>query len=283
MTYPPPPTHGLANAFTVDVEDYFHVSAFERHIARAAWEQQPQRVEASTNRLLELLARHQVVGTFFTLGWVAERQPRLMRAIVAGGHELASHGYDHTRVTQMRPEEFRADVTKTKLMLEDLTGAEVIGYRAPTFSFTRSNAWAYPILAESGYRYSSSVAPMKHDLYGIPDAPRHAYCDASGIIEIPLSTIKVAGTNLPCGGGGFFRLYPYRVTRWCVERVNRREGKPCIFYMHPWEIDPDQPRQTRLGFKTRFRHYLNLERVHDRLEQLLRDFAWNRMDRIFLT
>lgn len=283
MSKPIAPPRGPANAFTVDVEDYFHVSAFERHIARATWERQPQRVEASTNRLLELLARHQVAGTFFTLGWVAERHPRLMRAIVDGGHELASHGYDHTRVTQMRPEEFRADVTKTKQLLEDLTGTPVLGYRAPTFSFTRENAWTYAILAESGYRYSSSVAPVRHDLYGIPDAPRHAYRDVSGITEIPLSTIKVAGTNLPCGGGGFFRLYPYRVTRWCVERVNRREGRPCIFYMHPWEIDPGQPRQKHLGFKTRLRHYLNLERVHGRLEQLLRDFTWNRMDKIFLT
>lgn len=207
---------GPANAFTVDVEDYFHVSAFERHIPRASWEHQPQRVETSTNRLLELLESHGVTGTFFTLGWVAERHPRLMRAIVGAGHELASHGYDHTRVSEMTPDEFRLDVTKTKQLLEDLTGSEIAGYRAPTFSFTMHNRWAYPILAESGYRYSSSIAPVRHDLYGIPDAPRHAYREPSGITEIPLSTISIGGTNLPCGGGGFFRLYPYRVTRWCM-------------------------------------------------------------------
>lgn len=270
------------NAFTVDVEDYFHVSAFERHIPRGAWEHQPQRVEQSTRQLLELLATHRVHGTFFTLGWVAERYPGLMRAIVDGGHELASHGYDHTRVTEMNPEQFREDISRTKRLLEDLTGVEILGYRAPTFSFTRRNRWVYPILGETGYRYSSSIAPVKHDLYGIPDAPRHAYRDETGITEIPLSTIKVGGTNLPCGGGGFFRLYPYRVTRWCMSRVNAREGKPCIFYMHPWEIDPAQPRQTRVGLKTRFRHYLNLDRVKDRLDNLLQDFAWDRMDRIFL-
>lgn len=258
------------------------MSAFERHIPRAAWDHQPRRVEASTNRILDLLGRHQVHGTFFTLGWVAERHPDLVRRIVTEGHELASHGYDHTRVTQMTPAMFHADVTRTKAILEDATGARVLGYRAPTFSFTRQNAWAYPILAETGHVYSSSVAPVRHDLYGIPDAPRHAYRDASGITEVPLSTVRIGGTNLPCGGGGFFRLYPYRVTQWCVRRVNRMEGHPCVFYMHPWEVDPGQPRQANLPAKTRLRHYLNLERVPHRLERLLADFTWQRMDRIFL-
>lgn len=273
----------ITNAFTVDVEDYFHVSAFERHIPRAAWEQQAQRVEASTERVLAALDKHRAFGTFFTLGWVAERYPQLIRRIVAQGHELASHGYDHTRVTHMSPKIFRADITKTKRLLEDIAGSEVIGYRAPTFSFTKDNQWVYESLAEAGYRYSSSIAPVRHDLYGIPDAPRHAYQAQAGITEVPISTVRIASHNLPCSGGGFFRLYPYRLTRWCFERLNVREGKPCIFYMHPWEIDPDQPRQRELSFKTKFRHYLNLDRVASRLDRLLEDFAWNRMDRIFLT
>ncbi len=276
------PSLPVTNAFTVDVEDYFHVSAFERHIGRSAWEQQPQRVESSTDKVLAILAQHRVVGTFFTLGWVAERFPQLIKRIVDGGHEIGSHGYDHTRVTEMDPEQFRADIVKTKQILEDLSGAEVIGYRAPTFSFRKDNTWVYDILAQSGYRYSSSVAPLRHDLYGIPDAPRHAYRDPSGITEVPLSTIRIGKSNFPCGGGGFFRLYPYGVTRWCVARVNNAERQPCIFYMHPWEVDPDQPRQEKLGIKTKIRHYLNLHRVEARLGLLLRDFNWTRMDRLFL-
>ncbi len=283
MTLAQPVGQRITNAFTVDVEDYFHVSAFERHIPRSAWEHQPQRVAGSTQRLLELLKRHEVQATFFTLGWVAERHPHLMRQIVAEGHELASHGYDHTRVTTMDRHQFRNDISRTKKLLEDISGAAITGYRAPTFSFTRANEWVYTILAECGYQYSSSVAPVRHDLYGIPDAPRHAYRDASGIMEIPLSTIKVGATNLPCGGGGFFRLYPYRLTRWCVERVNRRDRQPCIFYMHPWEVDPEQPRQRNLAWKTRFRHYLNLQHVHPRLERLLSDFRWGRMNQVFST
>lgn len=269
------------NAFTVDVEDYFQVSALEPHIPKATWAQQQGRVEQSTERLLELLARHAVQATFFTLGWIAERHPHLVRQIAARGHEIASHGYDHTRVTQMDAAAFKADVARSRALLEDLTGTPVIGYRAPTFSFTRHNTWVYPILAESGYRYSSSVAPVRHDLYGIPDAARHAWRDGSGITEIPISTVRAGGRNYPCGGGGFFRLYPYAMTRWCVRRVNERDGQPCIFYMHPWEMDADQPRPAGLGLKTRVRHYLNLRRVPGRLEQLLRDFRWNRMDRVF--
>ena len=276
------PTDTIVNAFTVDVEDYFQVSAFERHIPRDTWDRQAQRVEASTDRLLATLARHRVVGTFFTLGWVAERYPQLINRIVAAGHELASHGYDHVRVTEMTPAMFKADISKTKQILEDLAGVAVVGYRAPTFSFTRDNEWAYPLLAEAGYRYSSSVAPLRHDLYGIPDAPRHVYRAANGITEVPLSTIRMRGANYPCGGGGFFRLYPYAVTKWCVQRVNLREQQACVFYMHPWEFDPEQPRQKALSFRTRFRHYLNLGRVQGRLERLLADFSWDRMDQIFL-
>jgi polysaccharide deacetylase family protein (PEP-CTERM system associated) len=273
----------MTNAFTVDVEDYFQVAAFEGHIAREDWDRHPRRVERNTEAVLNLLDAHGVKGTFFTLGWVAERCPALVRDIAARGHELASHGYDHTRVTQMNRDHFRDDVTRAKRLLEDAAGVAVRGYRAPTFSFNRDNRWAYELLLEAGYAYSSSVAPVKHDLYGIPDAPREPYRDASGMLEIPISTIRIGARNLPCGGGGFFRLYPYRLTRWCIERINREDAQPCIFYMHPWEIDVEQPRQTGVGFKTRLRHYLNLSRVESRLQRLLTDFRWARMDEVYAT
>lgn len=273
----------MTNAFTVDVEDYFQVAAFEGHLAREAWDSQPQRVERNTRAVLDLLDAHDVKGTFFTLGWVAERHPGLVREIVQRGHELASHGYDHTRVTQMDQAQFRRDVSRAKQLLEDAGGAAVGGYRAPTFSFRRDNRWAYDILLEAGYRYSSSVAPVKHDLYGIPDAPREPYRDSSGMLEIPISTVRIGARNLPCGGGGFFRLYPYRLTRWCIERINRTDAQPCIFYMHPWEIDHEQPRQAGIGVKTRIRHYLNLARVEGRLHRLLSDFRWGRMDQVYAT
>jgi polysaccharide deacetylase family protein (PEP-CTERM system associated) len=273
----------MTNAFTVDVEDYFQVAAFEGHIAREDWDRHPSRVERNTEAVLNLLDAHGVKGTFFTLGWVAERCPALVRDIAARGHELASHGYDHTRVTQMNRDHFREDVTRAKRLLEDAAGVAVRGYRAPTFSFNRDNRWAYELLLEAGYAYSSSVAPVKHDLYGIPDAPREPYRDASGMLEIPISTVRIGARNLPCGGGGFFRLYPYRLTRWCIERINRDDAQPCIFYMHPWEIDVEQPRQTGVGFKTRLRHYLNLSRVESRLQRLLTDFRWARMDEVYAT
>jgi polysaccharide deacetylase family protein (PEP-CTERM system associated) len=273
----------MTNAFTVDVEDYFQVAAFEGHIAREDWDRHPRRVERNTEAVLNLLDAHGVKGTFFTLGWVAERCPALVRDIAARGHELASHGYDHTRVTQMNRDHFREDVTRAKRLLEDAAGVAVRGYRAPTFSFNRDNRWAYELLLEAGYAYSSSVAPVKHDLYGIPDAPREPYRDASGMLEIPISTVRIGARNLPCGGGGFFRLYPYRLTRWCIERINREDAQPCIFYMHPWELDVAQPRQTGVGFKTRLRHYLNLSRVESRLQRLLTDFRWARMDEVYAT
>ena len=273
----------MINAFTVDVEDYFQVSAFEGHIARESWDRQPPRVEQNMLRVLALLEEFGVKGTFFTLGWVAERYPDIVRRIVAGGHELASHGYDHTRVTDMDPAHFRRDIQHAKQLLEDTGGVVVNGYRAPTFSFRRDNRWVYDILLECGYRYSSSVAPVKHDLYGIPDAPREPYRDASGMTEIPISTIRIGSRNLPCGGGGFFRLYPYALTRWCVERVNATDGQPCIFYMHPWEIDAAQPRQQGVKLKTRIRHYMNLARVEGRLRRLLADFKWGRMDEVYAT
>ncbi len=269
---------------TVDVEDYFQVSAFEGHIDRAQWDTLPCRVEGNTDRILALFETAGVKATFFTLGWVAERYPALIRRIVDGGHELASHGYSHVRVTQQQPTEFRADVEKTKKLLEDLSGVEVKGYRAASYSIGADNLWALDELAEAGYRYSSSIYPVRHDLYGMPEAPRFAFRPRgeAGILEVPITTLRLGSRNLPCGGGGFFRLYPYAVSRWALRHVNQSEGQSGMFYFHPWEIDTEQPRQAGLGMKTRFRHYLNLGRMESRLRALLDDFDWDRMDRIFL-
>ena len=274
----------ICNAMTVDVEDYFQVSAFEGHIDRAQWDTLPCRVESNTDRILALFEAAGVKATFFTLGWVAERYPALIRRIVDGGHELASHGYFHVRVTQQQPAEFRADVEKTKKLLEDIGGVVVKGYRAPSYSIGAGNLWALDELSDAGYLYSSSIYPVKHDLYGMPEAPRFAFRPRgeAGILEVPITTLRLGSRNLPCGGGGFFRLYPYAVSRGALRHVNRREGQSGMFYFHPWEIDPGQPRQPGLGLKTRFRHYLNLGRMESRLRALLDDFDWDRMDRIFL-
>lgn len=274
----------IVNAMTVDVEDYFQVSAFEAHIRPEQWDLLPQRVAANTHRILDLFDSYQVKATFFTLGWVAERHPQLIRRITESGHELASHGYRHVRVTEQTPEAFRQDLRLSRKILEDAGGQPVIGYRAASYSICSRNLWALEILAEEGYRYSSSIYPVKHDLYGIPDAPRFAYHppNAPGLLEIPISTIHLLGRNLPCGGGGFFRLYPYRISQWAYRHLNRREGQPGIFYFHPWEIDPDQPRQDNLPLKSRFRHYLNLGRMAGRLESLLHDFSWSTMRQVFL-
>ena len=274
----------ICNAMTVDVEDYFQVSAFEGHIDRAQWDTLPCRVEANTDRILALFEAAGVKATFFTLGWVAERYPALIRRIVDGGHELASHGYFHVRVTQQQPAEFRADVEKTKKLLEDIGGVVVKGYRAPSYSIGAGNLWALDELSDAGYLYSSSIYPVKHDLYGMPKAPRFAFRPRgeAGILEVPITTLRLGRRNLPCGGGGFFRLYPYAVSRRALRYVNQREGQSGMFYFHPWEIDPGQPRQPGLGLKTRFRHYLNLGRMESRLRALLDDFEWDRMDHIFL-
>jgi len=274
----------ICNAMTVDVEDYFQVSAFEGHIDRAQWDTLPCRVETNTDRILALFEAAGVRATFFTLGWVAERYPALVQRIVDGGHELASHGYSHIRVTQQLPAEFRADVEKTKKLLEDISGVAVKGYRAASYSIGADNLWALDELAEAGYRYSSSIYPVHHDLYGMPEAPRFAFRPRgeAGILEVPITTLRLGSRNLPCGGGGFFRLYPYAVSRWALRYVNQNEGQSGMFYFHPWEIDAGQPRQAGLGMKTRFRHYLNLGRMESRLRALLDDFDWDRMDRIFL-
>lgn len=270
------------NAMTVDVEDYFQVSAFENHVRRDAWETTPTRVEGNVERILELFDRHQVKATFFTLGWVAQRHPTMVRRIVAEGHELASHGWEHVRVNTQQPAAFREDVTRTKALLEEISGAPVTGYRAASYSIGRDNLWALEELAEAGYRYSSSIAPIRHDLYGMPEAPRFAFTAAGGrLTEIPVTTLPLVGRNINVAGGGWFRLFPYGFSRWALRRINRREGRSGLFYFHPWEIDPGQPRPPGLALRTRFRHYLNLERTLPRLERLLGDFRWGRMDQVF--
>lgn len=274
----------ITNAMSVDVEDYFQVSAFERHIERSQWEQLPRRVEANTERVLDLFAEKGVSATFFMLGWVAERHRGLIRRIIEAGHELASHGSSHKRATQQRPEEFKTDVADAKALLEDLGGREVLGYRAPSYSIGASNLWAFEILGEVGYRYSSSVYPIRHDIYGMPEAPRFAFRpeQGKGLLEIPVTTLELGGRTWPCGGGGYFRLTPYSLFRWGLRRVNEHDGRAAIFYFHPWEIDPGQPRPHGIGFKTRFRHYLNLDQMEGRLRRLLGDFRWGRVDHVYL-
>lgn len=268
---------------TVDVEDYFQVQAFAHRVSRGDWDRFPLRVEHSTNRILDGFGQAGVKATFFTLGWVAERFPSLIRRIVADGHELASHGWDHTQVFTQTPAAFRGDVRRTRHLLEDLGGVAVTGYRAATFSITARTMWAYPILREEGYSYSSSVNPIRHDLYGMPDASREPFRPhPDGVIEIPMTTVRLLGRNWPCSGGGYFRLLPDAVYRAGLARVNR-EGMPGIFYFHPWEIDAEQPRIPDVGLKSRLRHYTNLSRMEGGLHALLRDFAWDRMDRVYAT
>jgi polysaccharide deacetylase family protein (PEP-CTERM system associated) len=269
------------NALTVDVEDYFQVSALAPHIDRSSWDSRPCRVERNVQRLLELFDETGARATFFTLGWVGERYPHLVRDIVARGHELASHGYAHVRASEQTRQEFSSDVVSAKRLLEDLSGQPVRGYRAPSFSIGRDNDWAFDELLAAGYAYSSSVYPVRHDHYGMPDAPRFAYRTRPGLLEIPLTTTQWLGRNLPAGGGGFFRLLPYSMSRWALRRVNRIDQRPAIFYLHPWEIDPQQPRIAGTSAKTRFRHYVNLSRTESRLSRLLRDFQWGRIDEVF--
>lgn len=271
----------MKNALTVDVEDYFQVSAMAPHIERASWDTQPCRVERNVQRLLALFAEHDAKATFFTLGWIAERYPQLVRDIVAQGHELASHGYGHLRASDQSREEFTDDVQRAKALLEDIGGRPVRGYRAPSFSIGHANLWAFDVLLEAGYQYSSSVYPVQHDHYGMPDAPRFPYPVRPGLTEVPITTTQLFGRNLPAGGGGYFRLAPYPLSRWAMRRVNTLDGSPAIFYMHPWEIDPGQPRVPGTSLKTRFRHYVNLSRTEGRLKRLLEDFRWGRMDEVF--
>ncbi|MDZ7803463.1 XrtA system polysaccharide deacetylase [Thiohalophilus sp.] len=274
----------IKNAMTVDVEDYFQVSAFEPHIARKDWESLPCRVENNIERILALFEQKGIKATFFVLGWMAERYPHMVRQIHAQGHEVASHGYQHVRVVNQTPETFREDIIRTRALLEDTIGVPVIGYRAASYSIGRDNLWALDELQETGHQYSSSIYPIEHDLYGMPEASRFAFRhrDGQGLLEIPVTTVRIGQRNYPCGGGGYFRLFPYALSRWAIDRVNRHDGESAVFYFHPWEIDPQQPRQKGIGLKTRFRHYLNLSRMEGRLSRLLDDFQWDRMDRIFL-
>ncbi|MBS0593589.1 MAG: DUF3473 domain-containing protein [Proteobacteria bacterium] len=276
------PPAAITNALTIDVEDYFQVSAFAPYIDRAGWDARECRVERNVDRILALLDEHGATATFFVLGWVAERYPQLVRRIAAQGHEVASHGYGHERASDLAPPDFDADVRRAKGVLEDLSGTAVAGYRAPSFSIGPGNWWAFDALAASGHRYSSSIYPIRHDHYGMPDAPRFAHPVADGLIEIPITTLRMLDRNLPSSGGGYFRLLPYAVSRWMLRRVNTVDRQPAVFYFHPWEIDPGQPRIDGIDAKTRFRHYLNLERTEGRLRSLLRDFEWGRMDRVFL-
>jgi polysaccharide deacetylase family protein (PEP-CTERM system associated) len=269
---------------SVDVEDYFQVSAFAPHIRREDWDSLPCRVERNVDVILGLLDEADARATFFTLGWIAERYPQVVRHIVDNGHELASHGYGHQRASDLTPMQFRDDITRAKRLLEDLGGVAVRGYRAPSFSIGRTNWWAVTELEDAGYEYSSSVYPVRHDHYGMPDAPRfpHRPHGDLGILELPPTTLPFFGRNLPAAGGGWFRLLPYEVSRWMLRRVNLEDQAPCMFYFHPWEVDPEQPRQAGLSAKTRFRHYVNLHRMPGRLRKLLNDFEWDRVDRVFL-
>jgi polysaccharide deacetylase family protein (PEP-CTERM system associated) len=271
--------NGVVNALTIDVEDYFQVSLFEGVVSRDTWDAQQSRVAGNTGRLLDLLSARDVKATFFVLGWVAERFPALVRRIADEGHEVASHGYWHRLIYDQTPATFREDVRRAKQVIEDAGGLAVRGYRAPSFSVTPRSLWALDVLAEEGHAYDASIFPIRHDRYGLPGAPRHPYrvrCGRAALIEAPASTVRIAGVTLPIAGGGYFRLLPFAWTRAGIARVNRDEGRPVVFYLHPWEIDPDQPRLP-VNWIGRVRHYRNLHRTAARLEALLRQFAFGRL------
>jgi len=276
------PGDAIRNALTIDVEDYFQVSALTPYIPRSEWDVRESRVEMNVERILLMLDDYGVHATFFTLGWISERYPQLVRRIVDNGHELASHGYAHKRASEQSPEAFFADIQLAKIVLEDVGGVEIRGYRAPSFSIGHANRWAFDCVERAGYSYSSSIYPIRHDHYGMPDGPRFAHGMRDGLLEVPVTTMRMFGRNWPAGGGGYFRLMPYAVSRWLLQRVNRVDKQPVIFYFHPWEIDAAQPRVLSLDAKTRFRHYLNLHRMERRLRQLLFDFEWGRMDEMLL-
>ncbi len=271
----------LVNAMTIDVEDYFQVAAFEEHIDRKSWSSRECRVEKNVNRLLENLSTVDARATFFTLGWIAERYPTLVRQITAAGHEIASHGYAHRKATTQNRKQVKEDLLRAKGILQDTTGEFVRGYRAPSFSIGRENLWVHDVLTETGHEYSSSIYPVHHDHYGMPEANRFTHVTASGLVEIPLTTTPMLGRNLPAAGGGYFRLLPYPISRWMINRVNEGEGQPAIFYCHPWEIDPDQPRIAEASAKSRFRHYVNMNQMENRLNRLMNDFRWGRVDDVF--
>jgi polysaccharide deacetylase family protein (PEP-CTERM system associated) len=272
-----------ANALTIDVEDYFQVEAFFSVISRRSWDDFECRIEANVERLLALLRVAEATATFFTLGWIALRYPTIVRRIVESGHELASHGFDHQRADLQSRSAFFEDVSRTKAILEDLGGVAIKGYRAPSFSVTRTNLWVMDALSEAGYCYSSSTCPISHDNYGIPDAPRFSFYPLAdrSFLEIPVSTLRLLGRNWPCGGGGWFRFLPYAASAVALSHVRFSEKTPCVFYLHPWELDPNQPRISAASWKSRSRHYLNLGKTEGRLRRLLNSFVWRRIDQVF--
>jgi polysaccharide deacetylase family protein (PEP-CTERM system associated) len=284
MRAPTPTLPGMAmcNALTIDVEDYFHVSALTPYVARTEWDGREGRVEKNVERIQAMLQEYRVRATFFTLGWVAERYPQLVRRIVDDGHELASHGFAHKRANEQSPEAFFSDIQLAKIVLEDISGVEVRGYRAPSFSIGPANEWAFECIERAGYRYSSSIYPIRHDHYGAPGALRFTHDVRERLVEMPVTTMRLFGRNWPAGGGGYFRLMPYAMSRWLLRRVNRVDQQPAIFYFHPWEIDDAQPRVPGIDARTRFRHYVNLHRTERRLRQLLFDFDWGRLDEVLL-
>lgn len=272
----------VVNGLSVDVEDWFQVGAFETVIDRSDWDGLKLRVEHNVARILDLFAKADAKGTFFTLGWVAERHPALIQRIVSEGHEIASHGYDHARVFTFTRDEFADDLAKAQAILEDASGQPIKGYRAPSFSIDPRTPWAFDVLAEAGYTYSSSVAPVVHDHYGWPEAPRFAFkpLETSDLIEIPVTTAMIGGRKVAAGGGGFFRVLPYAFSRWAIRQVNEKEGRPAIFYFHPWEVDPDQPRVENAPMRSKLRHYTNLDKMAGKLTDLVNDFAFGRMDEV---
>jgi polysaccharide deacetylase family protein (PEP-CTERM system associated) len=272
----------MCNVLTIDVEDYFQVSAFAPYIPRGEWDNQESRIEQNVERILLLLDDYGARATFFTLGWIAERYPQLVRRIVDSGHELASHGFAHHRASEQSPAAFFSDIQLAKVVLEDICSTEVRGYRAPSFSIGEANAWAFECIERAGYLYSSSIYPIQHDHYGSPAAPRFTHGVRERLVEMPIATTRLFGRNWPAGGGGYFRLLPYAMSRWLLRRVNHIDQQPAIFYFHPWEIDAAQPRIAGIDAKTRFRHYVNLHRTERRLRQLLFDFEWGRLDEVLL-
>jgi polysaccharide deacetylase family protein (PEP-CTERM system associated) len=275
----------VRNALSVDVEDWFHVGAFENVISRDDWRGLECRVERNTDVLLQMFDDAQIKATFFTLGWVAERFPALMRRIADAGHELANHGSEHDRVFTFTPDQFATDIDRARKAIEDASGALVTGYRAPSFSIDQRTPWAHQVLAEQGYAYSSSVAPVKHDHYGWAEAPRFAFRPVAGsdLIEIPVTTAVFAGKRLAAGGGGFFRMLPYAFSRWAIQQVNGDDRRPAIIYFHPWEIDPDQPRVANAPIKSKLRHYSRLKAMAPKLKRLMKDFRWDRLDAVVET
>ncbi|PCI21402.1 MAG: polysaccharide deacetylase family protein [Piscirickettsiaceae bacterium] len=271
---------------TIDVEDYFQVSAFERHIQKSSWGTIPCRLENNMDRILQLLSDHETKATFFTLGWVADNYPQVVKKIVDEGHELASHGYQHIRVSDQTADEFLADISHTKKLLEDIAGKAVKGYRAASFSMGEKTPWAHDMLDKAGYKYSSSIYPIQHDHYGMPSASRFLYYplekDGKSLIEVPISTLDLVGKRLPVGGGGYFRFFPYQFSKWMIAKVNDEDNESTVFYFHPWEIDSEQPRQQGIPLKTKFRHYINLKHMFKRLDKLLTDFEWGTMDDVFI-